>query len=60
MWKKISLTVAPVCLLLGTVNAIMVMKQHEAHNLEHSHEIDRPPYHYQKIRSKVFFIYSYL
>ncbi|RIA87706.1 cytochrome oxidase subunit VI [Glomus cerebriforme] len=56
LWKKVSLFVCPVALLVSSANALMIMKQHEAHNLEHPHhEVEHPPFDYQKIRHKPFF-----
>ncbi|CAG8765396.1 8322_t:CDS:2, partial [Funneliformis caledonium] len=43
-------------LFISVGNAIMIMKEHEAHNLEHPHEeVEHPPFQYQKIRTKPFF-----
>jgi hypothetical protein len=58
LWKKVSLIVCPLALIGSAGNAMMIMKQHQAHAHEHSHhEIDHPPFSYQKIRSKVFDIF---
>jgi cytochrome c oxidase subunit 6a len=58
LWKKISFYIVPVSLIISSANAYMIMKQHEAHHLEHgSHEVDHPPFSYIKIRSKVFDVF---
>ncbi|CAI2169079.1 20429_t:CDS:2 [Funneliformis geosporum] len=37
LWKKISLSVVPISVFLSVGNAVMIMNEHAAHNLEHPH-----------------------
>ncbi|CAJ0747992.1 12264_t:CDS:2 [Entrophospora sp. SA101] len=59
MWKKISIYGCVPALVLTTINALKIEKEHEAHLHEHPPEpIEHPPYEYQRIRLKLICISS--